>query len=491
MRQQQTPIRCGSEQYWRALYCWAGAIASTVAGTFCARQERDAATQSRQQSEAINRFLTEDLLYQATPEQNAREKKVTMEEVLERAAHKLDQDPELAKQPELEATLRLAIGNTYDKLGAFTEAERHLRLAVARRRIALGPMNRDTLLAQKDLAATLQIGLRRFEEAEHVSLETWQGLQRLLDAGAGQPIDLKLYRATRDVVSLYAEALAHQGELAKAVQLKRENAAAYERVFGPDDSDSIVELGNLSYLLGMRGDYPEAERVVRETLKRYTRVGLADSPDGLANANNLAGFQFYQGDAREAEPMLVELLARTVRVMGAEHPGTLSTQILLAHVLADEGRLDKAESLAKETLTVQRQVLGTNNEITARTMLILGRVLIEQKHLEEAEPLLEQARTIYREHYATKPEQIAQIENALGAIKLARHDYPHAQNLLLPGAGQLFAPNAWMSPKERRAAVGQVVELYLAINQPSEAAVWQRKLDELPNIGSNAKSQSP
>src|SRR5436190_10251863 len=75
----------------------------------------------RQQAEAINLFLTEDLLFQATPEQNAREKKVTMEEVLEGATRRLDHSAEIAQQPEVEAILRLAIGSTYEKLGVLGE----------------------------------------------------------------------------------------------------------------------------------------------------------------------------------------------------------------------------------------------------------------------------------------------------------------------------------------------------------------------------------
>src|SRR6266704_1243124 len=100
---------------------------------------------SEKQARAINRFLTEDLLFQATPEQTAREKKVTMEEVLDVATHNLDQNAEIAQQPELEATLRLDIGTTYEKLGALGEADRNLRIALKLFRSALGPENLDTL----------------------------------------------------------------------------------------------------------------------------------------------------------------------------------------------------------------------------------------------------------------------------------------------------------------------------------------------------------
>jgi hypothetical protein len=137
------------------------AVRATHAETI-ARRDRDAAAAARQQAEAINRFLTEDLLFQAAPDKNARERKVTMEEVLDRAARNLDQNLEIAHQPEIKATLRLAVGNTYSKLGLLSEAERHLREALALRRTALGPSNVDTLAAQGALADFLVLGARKF-----------------------------------------------------------------------------------------------------------------------------------------------------------------------------------------------------------------------------------------------------------------------------------------------------------------------------------------
>src|SRR6185503_16169310 len=96
----------------------------------------------------------EDLLYQATPDVNASEKNVTMKEVLEKAARKLDQDAHLATDPVLEARLRLAVGNTYLKLGVLGDAERHIRRAVALRKASasLGPRHPQTLAAQETLA---------------------------------------------------------------------------------------------------------------------------------------------------------------------------------------------------------------------------------------------------------------------------------------------------------------------------------------------------
>ena len=68
------------------------AIAARTAETDARRRAEDAERASRTEAEkarAVNRFLTEDLLSQAEPEYNAADSKVTLLEVLDRAAEKV------------------------------------------------------------------------------------------------------------------------------------------------------------------------------------------------------------------------------------------------------------------------------------------------------------------------------------------------------------------------------------------------------------------
>jgi tetratricopeptide (TPR) repeat protein len=465
----------------------AGAITSTWQA-LRVRKERDEATQARQQSEAINQFLTTDLLYQATPGQNAREKKVTMEEVLDQAARRLEQNPEFARQPLLEATLRFDIGSTYQKLGLWGEAGRHLRRAVLLREQKLGLDHRDTLAAKLQLATLLLHGLRRFEEGEQLSHETLDRLQRLILNHPDAP-DSKLYRDGLDAMSLYAQALMYDGKLEKSLELTRQNAADYERIFGPDDLDSINELQNLALVLGSLGGYAEAERDIREALKRYARSGKTDDENAINGVNSLALYRQYQGDLREAERLLMEAHPRAVRILGLVHPLTLHLKFRLARVLAEEGRLPEAEELARKALITRQKILPANSGSTAASMLLLGRILVEQAQADppdEAESLLQQARTIFIEHLALKPELAAAAENWLGAIRLERNDYPGAERLLLQNADRLFLPTGELSPNERRLAICHLVKLYRAWKKPDEAAKWQGKLDELINSQSTS-----
>ncbi len=427
---------------------------------------------SEKQARAINRFLTEDLLFQATPEQTAREKKVTMEEVLDVATHNLDQNAEIAQQPELEATLRLDIGTTYEKLGALGEAERNLRLALKLSRSALGAEHLQTLAAEHELAKLLS-DQRKDEECERLAHEAWQGRLRLLGAE---------HRDTLNSQELYEEALAEQEKFQEAEPIARQILQIRERILGPDDPATISSLGDLGELLQLRGSNAEAEPYVREALTRLQRNGFADKHDGFLCVKELAMTRLLQGDPAEAGKLLEEALVRARKRLGPDNVLTLFIQRVLVRALAEEGRLVEAEALGKETLNARLSTRANQDDVgTGRTLLYLGRVLVEESKLDEAEPRLQEALTIFHKDASIKarPELAGQAANWLGAIQLARKAYPQAEALMLPGSERFFAADVEMSPHERRLAVGHIVKLYEAWDRPKDAAAWQGKLDNL------------
>jgi hypothetical protein len=92
---------------------------------------------------AVTDFLTDDLLAEAAPDKNPRAKKVTVEEVLDRAAARIA--GKFAQQPAVEAAIRRAIGNTYRALSLYSAARPHLDCAWALYRDALGEEDLNSL----------------------------------------------------------------------------------------------------------------------------------------------------------------------------------------------------------------------------------------------------------------------------------------------------------------------------------------------------------
>jgi tetratricopeptide (TPR) repeat protein len=454
-----------------------GAVLSTVQA-FRAKRAEAAASLAKDQMEAIHSFLVNDLLLQATPDENAREKKVTIEDALRRASRNLDQNTDMARNPVVEATLRYDFGNTYFQLGSPSDGEPHLRRALALRRSTLGPDHLDTLVAEVRLSELLVMGLQEFAEAKPLVLHAWLKLRELLGDKD---------RLTLDAMNAYAAILTHEGKLGEDERLSREYLRLCESAFGPDGHDAIVAIVNLAISAQTRGDYAEAERLAREAQLRFDRRGQSGNVDAFWNILNLAAYRWWQGDPLEAENLLTEARPRAVKVQGEDNTVTLHIGHLLARVLAERGKLAEAMKLAREVLDKRKRVVP-GSEAVGRTELALARMLIAQgeDHYSEAETLLQDALSIFREKAAMKPQLAAQAENALGGIRLRqKSSLDEAERLLLANPDLLLTPSAQMSRKEQETAVGYIVELYAALARPAEAQRWQDKLISMKASGSH------
>ena len=103
------------------------------------RANREAAV-----AQAVDDFLQNDLLGQASAyKQSKPDPKITVRDVLDRAAQRIQ--GKFEKQPEVEAAIRGTIGQTYEDLGLYPEAQSQLERALDLQRRALGAKNPETL----------------------------------------------------------------------------------------------------------------------------------------------------------------------------------------------------------------------------------------------------------------------------------------------------------------------------------------------------------
>ena len=158
----------------------------------------------------------DDLLAAARPEEMGKD--VPMRTVVDKAAKKVETS--FVDQPEQEAAVRLAIGETYRSLSLHAEAEKHLRRALAIRRERLGPDDPDTLKAVNSLAEVLDYAGKRSESAE----------------------------------------------------LFRQNLADRRRILGPDDPDTLQSLDNWAWSLARQDKLAEAEATNRDCLETRRRA---------------------------------------------------------------------------------------------------------------------------------------------------------------------------------------------------------------------------
>ena len=272
-------------------------------------------------SKAINDFLLNDLLAEAAPEKNARVRQVTVEEVLNKASTRIA--GKFDGQPEIEAAIRLTIGDTYLALGLYSKAQPNLERALELGQRVLGPEKPQTLEAMSSLAVSYM----------------------------------------------------YQSQYDKAEPLLTQELELRRRVLGPEDRGTLTAMANLAALYDSRRQYEKAERFYTQALDLQRRVLGPEDPLVLNTMHNLGVMYHRRGQYEKAESQLTQAMETGRRIRGPQDPETLKTMSELASLYHDyPGRFDEAESLFKQALEAQRRVFGPEHPVTLSSVLGLLQV---------------------------------------------------------------------------------------------------------------------
>jgi serine/threonine-protein kinase len=428
--------------------------------------ERHKASRAAARAEAVNRFLVHDLLAAATPERT-RGRKVTVEEVLNEAARKID--TAFPEQPETEAAVRLTLAETYRHLGLYREAEPHARKARALNEALFGPEGVETLVALNNLADLLE-KQGRFADAEPVVRQTLAVRRRTL--GAEHPQTL----ATLNNLGVLLRRL---GQFGRSEAVFRELLDLRRRLSGADDPETLKALNNLGLLLQDQGKFAEAEPLTRACLAARRRVLGGDHPDTLGALNNLALLLENRGQRAEAVTLYRDSLEAHRRVMKPEHPQTLTVLLNLAGLLNQTDRWPEAEPLFVECLAVRRKVLPANHPDTANSLVRYGDALARRGRAGEAEPLLREGLAMRGQAYPAGHPLTVYTEALLGTCLAEQGRFAEAEPLLVGSYEKLQAAPGF-PPQRLPQMAERVVKLYEAWGKPDRAAAWRAKLPPAP-----------
>ncbi len=326
-------------------------------------------------AQAVNNFLQNDLLAEAAPENNARDKQVTVLELLGRAADRVS--GQFDNQPRTEAAIQQIIGETYVKLGEYKTARSHLERALEIRRRELGNDHRDTLTSINDLAV-LHKFQGDYKEAEVLYLEALDGRSRMM--GEAHPDTLV---TMHNLGNLYI----NQRNFKKAQPIIEKTLEVFRRVLGNEDPQTLSALNNLVMLYVTERELDKAEPLAVEAVATHRRVVGDDHPNSLAAKNNLARLYRAQGRLSEADPLYRETLEACKRVLGDEHPHTIVSMNNLAMLYREQGQVRKAERLFLESLECARRVLGEKHPGTLTIMNELAILFHGENQFAKAEPL--------------------------------------------------------------------------------------------------------
>jgi serine/threonine protein kinase len=334
-------------------------------------------------ADAINTFLIEKLLRQASPEKNPAAKQVTLLEVLDHAADEVGNS--LHGQPEIEAAIRVAIGETYHDLGAFAKSEAHFRTAHEIYARSTDETDEERVNAMSGLGHIL-VHLGRLNEAEPLLVEAAEECRRRLGGTNARSLDVLGYLAT-----LRQE----QGRYSDAEGIQRRLVDNHRLAGGLKDPKVLTAMNNLGTILVRERKYGEAERLFRECMETRLSTGGPRQPEAIMSLYNLGFVLTELGRVEEAEPLIRESFESSRQVLGPEHPSTLQRMSLLGSILSRLGRLDEAEKLLRPCLEAQRRVHGANDRESMHTAGRLDAVVKERARAAKAK--------VSAAHDASKP----------------------------------------------------------------------------------------
>lgn len=331
----------------------------------------------RDRANRITEFMTD--MFKTSDPSEARGNTITAREILDRASK--DIDPGLAKDPELQAQMMQVMGDVYDDLGLYPTAESLLTRAVEIRRIALGPLARETL-ESKRLLGWILMEESRYAEAEKLQRETLKDDRRTLGDND---------RETLSSLSNLGATLSSENRYAEAEKLQIEALNMARRVLGPDDPKMPSVMNRLSGVLYQEGRYAEAEKLQRDVLNLELRVLGSQNSNTFLIMDNLALTLTREGRTGEAEKLQRDAINLGLRELGPEHPVTLRAKGNLALVLKHEGRYTEAEELYREVLKIDKRVFGPRHQETIENTYNLGCTEALENHRDMALVLIRNA----------------------------------------------------------------------------------------------------
>ena len=375
-------------------------------------QQRDAAEKAKLKAEAesqkaakVTDFVVK--LFETNDPAQSKGETLSARQILDRGAERLHK--EFKDQPEVQAELMNKVGNIYEKLGLYDQAELLLKESVTIRRKYYGNEHVAITESLRDLTLVL-MDKEELEEAEKLIREALA-------------IDRKFLGNEHSEVAMDLDYLAgvlhDKGQFDEAENLYREALGLNRKVLGKEHIEVANNLNNLANVMMDKGQLDEAEKLYREALA-IDRKLLGIHPHVATDLNNLANVVQNKGQLDEAEKLHQEALALNRKLLGNEHAAIATMLNNLAGVMRDKGQLDEAEKLYRESLAMNRKLLGNEHSEVATNLNNLGTVMRGKGQLDEAEKLIRESLALNRNLWGKNHPLIANNLANLGEVELRR-----------------------------------------------------------------------
>ncbi len=405
----------------------AGGVLAGLGFVGATRAQRLAEREARK-AEQVNAFLVEML--SAVRPSRARGGVVSVRDVLDSAAARLERDTAGHGDLDVDASIRFTIGESYQALGEFGAAIPFFARALA--------IWRDSLPGDDERLLTVlnRLGYAHLQRGDFAgSLVHANEILRIRERTVGR-MHAEYSAALQNIANTHAD----MGDLVKADSLLRE-ALAIDRVVLTGDSlgDIVFTLNNLATVQSDLGRFEEAAAGHRESLALRVRFEGAEASAVGISLGNLGYALTGAGRIPEALDTLERARAVLTRALGARHVRVAYVDSHLGEALRIAGRLDEAEAAVRRAVTLLDESLGAGNWRSAWAEVQLGRIARDRGRAEGALTRLEAgyrglAASLGATHHRTR-EAARDVADLLDASGRPAQAAPWRERSGTPAAG--------------------------------------------------------
>ena len=372
------------------------------------RAQREAA-----RARAVTDFLIR--LFEASSEERPQSEKVTVREILDEGARRLDAD--LADQPALQANLLGVMGRVYTSLGFYEPAGDLLERSQTLLRRQPRTDDADLARVLSDLSSVRR-SQGAYDGAIALARESLDR-QRTAYGGDHDDIPVTLHRM--------GSALLEAGRPTEAAPLFQEALAMRRRLHGNAHRGVVSSLMSLAVVSFDGGDYATAESQLREALA-IARTLPGDSHVLPAAMANLAAVMRQRGHNAEAIGLLDEALQLFRARLGDRHPELAPFLRMLATTLRDVGRTREAAETFERTLEIERASLGAEHHEVAKTIHDLADLLREEGRFARAEVHYRECLAILAKTLPPGHVHVGRATTSLGLVLVDQGEHVEAES---------------------------------------------------------------
>ncbi|MGH7245031.1 MAG: protein kinase domain-containing protein [Phycisphaerales bacterium] len=324
-------------------------------------ERRTAAERAQAKAQAVNDFLTRDMMAKANESPEPRN--VKFADLLLAAAPQIE--TRFAEQPDIRADAQYMVSNLFAALDDPANAEKYMRATIETYKSTRTPDDIQTIAAQSMLGASI----------------------------------------------------ANQGRLDEAAPILREAATRAEKSAGPDAPETIVSRARLGNALQAMGKNEEADAIFAEVLPRLKAApSLRSEYFGLVSVYSAS--LMAQKKLPEAEAILREAAATLASAPSSQASASLAVLNQLAVIDTALGRYDEALAAYNDLIPRVEKAMGRGQGLAAAhygRASVLGR----QKRYREALVDAEKAFELFEQVFGRSRYETERANGALRKLYLA------------------------------------------------------------------------